>query len=117
MQAITASLRDHPLSEIAGKSVLVRTDLQNGTRWERDGSAKKIDLPSSDVLIYELEGGSRVIVRPSGTEPKIKYYFELPERLAPGEDVRTAHRRGEQQLAELERDFLALATARGQPPG
>ena len=79
------------------------------------GRAEPLTLPASNVIAYRLEGGAQITLRPSGTEPKIKYYFELPERLAPGEDVRTAHHRGEQQLAELERDFLVLATARGQP--
>ncbi|HET9233432.1 MAG TPA: phospho-sugar mutase, partial [Candidatus Eisenbacteria bacterium] len=56
MREITARLRDRPPAEMAGKSVLVRTDLQNGTRWERDGGGlKKMDLPPSDVLIFELE--------------------------------------------------------------
>jgi phosphomannomutase len=81
------------------------------------GRTEPLTLPASNVIAYGLEGGAQVTLRPSGTEPKIKYYFELPERLAAGEDVRTAHRRGEQQLAELERDFLVLATARGQPQG
>ena len=91
--------------------------LQGARARAAQGRTEPLTLPPSNVIAYELEGGGRVTLRPSGTEPKIKYYFELPERLAPGEDVRTAHRRGEQQLAELERDFLALATARGQPPG
>ena len=108
MQAITASLRDHSPSEIAGQSVLVRTDLQNGTRWERDGGVKTMDLPASDVLIFELEGGSRVIVRPSGTEPKIKYYFEHIEKMSEGEGLAQARDRAEAKLHQLMDGFLAL---------
>ena len=93
----------------------------DGARTTRPGRAPPTDAPSrstlppSNVLAYGLEGGGAVTLRPSGTEPKIKYYFELPERLSPGEEVETARRRGEQRLEELERDFLELATARGQP--
>jgi phosphomannomutase len=102
---------------------------QVGTRaveWVKDyqartrvahGHSEPLSLPASNVLAYGLEGGAQVTLRPSGTEPKIKYYFELPERLSPGEDVPSARARGEQRLAELERDFLALATERGQPQG
>src|SRR5262249_58208332 len=81
------------------------------------GRAEPLTLPSANVLAYVLEGGAQVTLRPSGTEPKIKYYFELPERLSPGESVPTARARREQRLAQLERDFLALATARGHATG
>jgi phosphomannomutase len=72
-------------------------------------------LPPSNVLALELEGGGRVTLRPSGTEPKIKYYFELKESLAPGEALDAARRRAEGRLARLIDDFLGLARERGQP--
>jgi phosphomannomutase len=109
MQAITAGLRSQPPDAIAGQRVLVRTDLQNGTRWERKGDVlKKMDLPPSDVLIFELEGGSRVIVRPSGTEPKIKYYFERIETMGEGERLGMARDRAEQKVKDLINGFMAL---------
>jgi phosphomannomutase len=72
-------------------------------------------LPPSNVLAFELEGGGRVTARPSGTEPKIKYYFELKEKLGPGESVETARARGEARLLKLIDAFIALARERGQP--
>ncbi|HEY0095049.1 MAG TPA: phospho-sugar mutase, partial [Archangium sp.] len=72
-------------------------------------------LPPSNVLAYELEGGGRVTARPSGTEPKIKYYFELKETLATGEPVEAARARGEARLQKLIDAFIALARERGQP--
>jgi phosphoglucomutase len=45
------------------------------------GKEKVIDLPKSNVLQFFLEDGSRISVRPSGTEPKIKYYFSVKENL------------------------------------
>ena len=113
MQAITADLRDNPPDRIADRAVLVRTDLQNGMRWERDGGDKKIDLPSSDVLIYELEGDSRVIVRPSGTEPKIKYYFEHIEKVEDEEVLKEARDRAETKLRGLMNGFLELIPDQG----
>jgi phosphomannomutase len=72
-------------------------------------------LPPSNVLAFELEGGGRVTARPSGTEPKIKYYFELRETPGPGEPVPGARARAEARLQRFIDAFLALARERGQP--
>ena len=111
---VMEAFRKDPPTRVGTRAVDWVKDYKARTRAAQ-GRTEPLSLPASNVLAYGLEGGAQVTLRPSGTEPKIKYYFELPERLAPGEDVRTARRRGEQRLAELERDFLALATARGQP--
>src|SRR3712207_4629128 len=72
-------------------------------------------LPPSNVLAFELEGGGRMTARPSGTEPKIKYYFELKETLAAGEPVQAARARAEARLQKLIDAFIALAREREQP--
>lgn len=72
-------------------------------------------LPPSNVIAYELEGGGRVTLRPSGTEPKIKYYFELKETLGAGEPVAQARARAEGRLQALIDAFVTLARERGQP--
>jgi len=113
---VMEAFRREPPARVGSRAVEWVKDYQARTRTAQ-GRSEPLTLPASNVIAYGLEGGAQVTLRPSGTEPKIKYYFELPERLAPGEEVREAHRRGEQHLAELERDFLALATARGQSPG
>ena len=66
MAGIMASLRQNPPAEIGGYAVVKVTDYQ---KTEETG------LPAANVLVYGLEGGATVIVRPSGTEPKIKTYF------------------------------------------
>ena len=63
---IMAGLRSAPPHEIGGLAVLAVDDLAPGG-----------DLPPSDVLRYRLDGGARVIVRPSGTEPKLKVYLDV----------------------------------------
>jgi phosphoglucomutase len=62
------------------KVVLVKDYLSLSERNLISGEEKEIDLPKSNVLQFFLEDGSRISVRPSGTEPKIKYYFSVNEQ-------------------------------------
>lgn len=68
-------LRANSPKELAGSKVVAMKDYLDHTAHKADGSVEKIDLPSENVLEFELEDGSKVIARPSGTEPKIKFYF------------------------------------------
>lgn len=70
-------LRANPPKTIAGSKVEIVDDLKTALRTFSDGKTESIDLPSSDVLIYHLADRSRIIVRPSGTEPKLKCYYEV----------------------------------------
>ncbi len=76
MAGIMQQLRDEPPAEFAGYKVLTVADYKARTLTElATGKVTPIDLPAANVLIYALEGGATVVVRPSGTEPKIKTYF------------------------------------------
>ncbi|QGM29167.1 phospho-sugar mutase [Bacillus sp. N3536] len=69
-------IRVNPIKEIAGIEVLSQEDYLSSIRTFTDGrEQEQILLPSSNVLKYFLADGSWVCVRPSGTEPKVKYYF------------------------------------------
>jgi len=98
---IGAYLRDNPPSSIAGKKVLVTDDISTGLRRFEDGSTEPIALPASDVLIYQLEGGARVIVRPSGTEPKIKCYYEVVETMTPADSLASTQARAQEVMDEF----------------
>ncbi|MBN2738785.1 MAG: phospho-sugar mutase [Spirochaetales bacterium] len=76
MTGFMAMLRDEPPKLFAGEAVSELRDFKNGTTlWPQDGKKKQnIDLPSSNVLQFVLVDGSIISVRPSGTEPKIKFY-------------------------------------------
>lgn len=75
MQKIMDSLRNEHLTNIASMKVEKINDYKESTSIDkRTGNIDRIDLPKSNVISYELEGGSGAIVRPSGTEPKIKIY-------------------------------------------
>ncbi len=76
IQQLLTSLRKSPLQKIAGISIASEEDYLTQTRSFVDGRKKeKLFLPKSNVIKYFLEDGSWVCVRPSGTEPKIKYYI------------------------------------------
>ena len=76
MRELMQSLRDNTPTQIAGLPVLAVSDYQSRETVDTaTGDVTSIDLPRSNVLRYQLPGGSGVIVRPSGTEPKIKVYI------------------------------------------
>ena len=76
IQNLLEQVRVNQLTEVAGIAVLSQEDYLTSSRTFTDGrDAEKILLPQSNVLKYFLADGSWVCVRPSGTEPKIKYYF------------------------------------------
>lgn len=76
MGAIMTSLREHAPEEIAGMKVIETADYKKSERVDIiSGKVSKIDLPKSNVLAYKLPDGNSVIVRPSGTEPKLKAYI------------------------------------------
>jgi len=76
------SLRENPLKEINGQRVLMVEDYQSSTAKNLlSGEEEALTLPKSDVLIYYLEDGTKICARPSGTEPKIKFYFSVNDKL------------------------------------
>ena len=80
MDKIMFNLRNNPPTEIAGKKVVKINDYSiSQSKDLLNGNIDKIDLPKSNVLFYFLEGGASTIVRPSGTEPKIKVYVTSVE--------------------------------------
>lgn len=74
IQRILSSFRAEPLVELGGIPTETAEDYLTGLRVTKNGS-EKIDLPKSNVLKYTFEDGSWVCLRPSGTEPKVKFYF------------------------------------------
>ena len=83
MQRLMAKLRETPLSEIGGTAVLRQRDYKTGKLSVPElGIVGNTEISGSNVLYYELADGSSFIVRPSGTEPKIKIYI-----LVSGEDA------------------------------
>ena len=74
MQQLLASYRDNPLKELAGVRVIAVEDYLTSEVHYENGEVAQINLPKENVLKYILEDGSWVAIRPSGTEPKCKFY-------------------------------------------
>lgn len=70
-------LRLKPPKTIAGVNITKIDDYKTGLSYLKTGKTKKLDLPKTNLIIYYLEDNSRISVRPSGTEPKIKFYINL----------------------------------------
>jgi len=88
---VMAALRTQPPTSIGGLAVTRFIDLEEGT-----------DLPPTDGLLFELEGNARVIIRPSGTEPKVKAYLQSVIQVT--EDLATARAQSGRQISALEAD-------------
>lgn len=77
MNAVVDRLKGKKIEEIGGMSVLATRDYSAAKRILKDGSVEKLDIPKCNCVYFELDGGSFVCVRPSGTEPKLKVYYSL----------------------------------------
>ncbi|MFC9626759.1 phospho-sugar mutase [Streptomyces sp. NPDC056930] len=91
-------LREQPPTELAGLAVTSAEDLSQGTE----------QLPPTDGLRYHLQG-ARVIVRPSGTEPKLKCYLEVVVPVGSVDELPAARAKGAELLAGIKRDLAAAA--------
>ncbi|MBI2377975.1 MAG: phospho-sugar mutase [Deltaproteobacteria bacterium] len=106
-EAAMVRLRERPPRSLGGLQVRVAWDLLSRTRRRGDSIEGATELPASNVVIFDLEGGARAAVRPSGTEPKIKLYLEVVEDLGVGRE--RAESRAAERLEGLARDLSASA--------
>jgi phosphomannomutase len=76
------SLRENPVKEINGQRVVMLEDYKSSVAKNLlTGEQETMDIPKADVLIYYTEDGSKICARPSGTEPKIKFYISVNTEL------------------------------------
>lgn len=98
IQSILASFRSEPIKNLGNLTISMSEDYLTGIR-QTDTSEEKINLPKSNVLKYSFTDGSWVCLRPSGTEPKVKFYFGVNSESL--EESRS-------KLQVIEKDFMAL---------
>ena len=111
MSKLMASIRSQPPKLLAGIKVREARDYQNGVAISSHGS-RPLEGPKGDMVILDLAAeGNYVAVRPSGTEPKVKFYmfaYEPPEQLA---DLEATKAELSGRLDQLQQDLFALADA------
>ncbi|MBB4823666.1 phosphoglucomutase [Sporosarcina luteola] len=100
---IMATFRDAPPTVIAGSQVIAVEDYLTGITRKVDGQSSQLNLPKENVIKLVLEDGSWICIRPSGTEPKCKFYFAV---------CRDSERESTQLLAELEKEIMARVNQR-----
>ncbi len=86
--------KDNPVESVQGSKVIWIEDYNTSiAKNVQTGEEKIIDLPKSNVLIYETEDGTRIAARPSGTEPKVKFYISTNAKLERAEDYKVVNSR------------------------
>ena len=102
IKQIMIDLRRNPLTEIDGSKVTFINDYQSSLQKNMiTGDESLMDLPKSNVLIYHTEDGTKVCARPSGTEPKIKFYFSVRRRLDAVESADTIEKELEAKIDRI----------------
>ncbi|HDR8026416.1 TPA: phospho-sugar mutase [Bacillus cereus] len=98
IQEMMATFRENPPKEVAGLTVVAVEDYKASIITSlQDGHKEEIHLPKSNVLKYQLEDGSWFCLRPSGTEPKIKFYFGVQDN---------SLQNSEQKLLTIKEDIM-----------
>jgi phosphomannomutase len=109
-------LRSSPPRRVSSDEVTSMADYESLVRKDlREGATERLTLPRSNVVVFELGTGARIIARPSGTEPKAKFYFDVREEVRADEPVEAADARARASLTRLSDAFVAL-TSQGDEP-
>lgn len=107
IQAMMKSFRENPVKTLAGSPVIMVKDYQALTATDAEGNVTTLDMPcTSNVLQYFTAAGDKISVRPSGTEPKIKFYIEV--RGIPMEsyaDYDNANRLADEKIEAFKKDL------------
>jgi len=102
IQQMMADMRSNPPQSIAGSKVVAVSDYKYSTRkLILTGEEQKLDLESSNVLQYLTEDGSKISARPSGTEPKIKFYISVNEPLASAADFDATEQKLKRKIEQM----------------
>ncbi|WP_299782021.1 phospho-sugar mutase [uncultured Formosa sp.] len=98
--------RENPVSEINGAKVVSVEDYQTSTvKYLATGKEETIDIPKSNVIIYYTEDGSKVALRPSGTEPKIKFYISANTPLDSTDNFKATEAKLEAKIDAIIKDM------------
>ncbi|MEP0131978.1 MAG: phospho-sugar mutase [Eudoraea sp.] len=94
--------KENPVKSMGGANVVIVDDYNTSTSKNLlTGEVKQIDIPKSNVLIYTTEDGTRMAARPSGTEPKIKFYFSINTRLDSAENFKKVDKEMDARIEKI----------------
>ena len=106
IKKIINDLKIKPPKKLLDQKILFMEDYSNSVKTNfLDGTKSKINLPKTNMIIFESSNGYRVAVRPSGTEPKIKYYFSVNTKLESKNEFELKNIELENKLDKLREDF------------
>jgi phosphomannomutase len=109
MQALMSQLREKPPQTLAGKTVLRIRDYEHLQIIRPGQSAIQLDGPKGDLVIFDLDDqGNQIAIRPSGTEPKVKFYMFYYQAVD-GTAMATAKSKGQEFFQSAERELRAIA--------
>ncbi len=103
IQQMMHNYRNSPWKELAGSPVVAIIDYQSLEYWDLiQQTKKKIEMPeASNVLQYICQDGSKLSIRPSGTEPKIKYYISIQEKMSSNQELNDVKKKAEQRIQNV----------------
>ena len=107
IKQMMTDFRNSPVSSLAGSKVVLVKDFQEQIAWSlvKNEKVTMDDIPKSNVLIYYTEYGSKVAIRPSGTEPKIKFYFSVKDKISSLEEYTSKADILEKKIKMIKKDL------------
>ena len=106
IQQMMKNFRSNPPKELGGSVIDTYKDFQSLEITKTDGSKKKMDMPdTSNVLQWFCTDGTKVSVRPSGTEPKIKFYLEIKDTMKSASDFPACEKRAGEKIEAIKKSL------------
>lgn len=106
IKSMMDGLRSQPPTNLGGERVVEVIDIQKGSSLNLlTGEKKTIELPTSNVLQFITEGGSKISARPSGTEPKIKFYFSLKAQWNNSQSYKAQQKVLQERISDIAKDL------------
>lgn len=106
IQQMMKDFRSNPPKDLGGSVIEITKDYQSLELTKADGSKEKIDMPeTSNVLQWFCTDGTKVSVRPSGTEPKIKFYLEVKDVMNTAAEYKLCEERAEKKIEAIKKSL------------
>ena len=106
IQQMMKDFRTNPPKDLGGSPISIYKDYQSLEMTKVDGSNEKIEMPdTSNVLQWFCSDGTKVSVRPSGTEPKIKFYLEIKDKMGSASDYPACEQRAIKKIEEIKKSL------------